>query len=197
MLHLGQSPLFLFFRVMLRNPTSVCAIAPSSRDLARAMTHDLTLKPNEGILELGPGTGALTKEIRRVIPDANSYLGIELEVRFIRLLKQQFPDLRFVHNTVARASEVHGQSGLGPTKAIISGLSVTALPKEVQEQFIENLDRLMTPGCIFRMFQYVHAYPLPPAVRFRQQMADLFSYYHRSPMVLKNLPPAFVLTWMR
>lgn len=197
MTNLSQHPLFLFFRVMLRNPAGVCAIAPSSQNLARAMTAGIELEPNEGVIELGPGTGALTNQIRRIIPETSAYLGIELEARFVRLLKQRFPDLRFVNDTVARAWELHEQTGQVPAKVIISGLSVCTLPEDVQDQFVENLDQLMIPGCIFRMFQYVHAYPLPTAVRFRQRMAELFSYYHRSEVVLKNLPPAFVLTWMR
>lgn len=190
-------PLLLFFRVMFRNPKGVSAIAPSSQKLARAMTCGLQLNPDEAILELGPGTGALTRQIRHIIPASNAYLGIELELRFVNLLQQRFPDLRFVQDTVANAEAVYARAGMVPVKAIISGLSVSTLPKEVQERLIENLDRLLKPGAVFRMFQYVHAYPLPSAVRFRRKMNTLFSEYQRSRVILKNLPPAFVLTWIR
>jgi phospholipid N-methyltransferase len=194
---LRRHPLLVFFRVMLRHPVSVCAVAPSSQELARAMTHGIHLRPKESLIELGPGTGALTAQIHRILPASDAYLGIELEARFVQLLKERFPDLRFVQDTVARAHRVHVQSGLEPVKAIISGLSIATLPEDVQEAFIHNIDRLMTPGCLFRMFQYVHAYPWPSSIRFRQRMSRLFNSYHRSRVVFKNIPPAFVLTWRR
>jgi len=54
---------------MLKNPLSVCALTPSSRMLARAMARGLEIKPNESVMELGPGTGALTDQIRHILPD--------------------------------------------------------------------------------------------------------------------------------
>lgn len=197
MSNLATHPLLLFFRVLLQNPRSVSALAPSSKKLARAMTHGLNLNPDDVIMELGPGTGALTSQIREILPHTNAYLGIELEKKFVRLLQSKFPDLHFVEDTVAHAHQVHEQSGKAPVKVIISGLAMSTLPGHVQEAFIDNLDRLIPPGSIFRMFQYVHAYHLPPAIRFRQRMAELFDEYHRSKVVLKNIPPAFVLTWTR
>ena len=195
--NLTEHPLFLFFRVLIRNPVGVSAVAPSSQDLARAMVNGLDLKPNEGLIEIGPGTGALTRQIREVIPEQEAYLGIELEEKFVSLLEQKYPDLQFVQNSMVKAHEIHEQSGQAPVKVIISGLSVSTLPRVVQDQFIENLDRILEPGSMFRMFQYIHAYPLPSSIRFRRRMAEHFSHYHRSRLVMKNLPPAYVVTWIR
>lgn len=192
-----QHPLVVFFQVMLRNPIGVSAVAPSSQRLAEAMAQDLDLQPNETLIELGPGTGALTSQIRRILPASDAYLGIELEGDFVRHLQGRFPDLKFVQNTVARAHQVHADSGLPPAKAIISGLAISTLPELVQIDLIENINRLMTPGSLFRMFQYVHAYPFPSSIRFRQRMGELFPTYQRSSIVFKNIPPAYVLTWQR
>ena len=194
---LTQHPLVLFFRVLFRNPRGVAALVPSSRKLAQARTAGLDLDHDDVILELGPGTGALTSHIRDILPHAGAYLGIELEQIFVRLLQSQFPDLHFVQDTVAHAHKVHSQSGKSSVKVIISGLSMSTLSEHVQDIFIDNLDRLSPSGSKFRMFQYVHAYHLPPAIRFRQRMAELFDEYHRSRVVFKNIHPAFVLTWTR
>ncbi len=197
MSRLDRHPLFLFLQVMLKHPTSVCALAPSSRVLARAMASGLEIEADESVMELGPGTGALTDQIRHILPHCGGYIGIELEPRFVLLLRERFPDLRFEQNSVTRAFEVHAASGVPPVKAIISGLSISTMPAPVIEEVIDNLHRLLRPGSVFRMFQYVHAYYLPSAVRFRQRMAPLFSQYHCDAVVLRNLPPAFVLTWVR
>lgn len=194
---ISQHPLVLFFRVMLKNPRSVSALAPSSRKLALAMTRGLDISENDVVMELGPGTGALTAQIKNILPCSKAYLGIELEQKFVLLLQSRFPDLQFVQDTVAHAYQVHQESGKPPVKVIISGLAMSTLPGHIQESFIDNLDRLVPPGSMFRMFQYVHAYHLPSAIRFRRRMAELFDEYHRSRVVMKNIPPAFVLTWTR
>ncbi len=194
---LFEHPLLLFFRVLIRNPLGVSAVAPSSQKLARAMASGLDLQPNEGLIEIGPGTGALTKQIREVIPDSKNYLGIELEGKFVALLEHDFPELQFVQNSMVKAHEIHQQSGQASVKVIISGLSVSMLPRKIQDQFVENLDLLLMPGSMFRMFQYIHAYPLPSSIRFRHRMAEHFSDYHRSKLVMNNLPPAYVVTWTR
>ena len=182
---------------MLKNPLSVCAVAPSSRKLALAMARGLEIKPNESVMELGPGTGALTDQIRHILPNDDGYIGIELELRFVHLLRDRFPNLRFEHDTVTRAFQVHEDSGVPPVKAVISGLSISTMPNPVIDEIVGNLDRLLSPGSVFRMFQYVHVYYLPSAVRFRQRMARLFSEYRCETLVMRNIPPALVLTWTR
>ena len=193
----SQHPFALFLRVMLKNPTSVAALAPSSSKLARAMARGLEVETNESVMELGPGTGALTDQIRHILSHDAGYIGIELEPRFVGLLCERFPNLRFEQDTVTRAFQVHAESGTPPVKAVISGLSISTMPIPVIDEVIGNLDRLLRPGSVFRMFQYIHAYYLPSAIRFRRRMAPLFSNYQCDAVVIRNLPPAFVLTWTR
>ncbi len=50
------------------------AVASSSEKLAMAMVKGLKLNPDELIIELGPGTGAFTQQISRIIPEGASYL---------------------------------------------------------------------------------------------------------------------------
>ncbi|MCY4544578.1 MAG: methyltransferase [Gemmatimonadetes bacterium] len=182
---------------MLKSPTSVCAVAPSSRTLARAMAKGLTIGDDESVVELGPGTGALTDQIRHILPHDGGYLGIEIEPRFVDLLRKRYPGLRFEQNTVAKAFQLHANTGTPPVRAVISGLSISTMPSPVIDEIIANLDRLMRPGTVFRMFQYLHAYYLPASIRFRRRMAPFFSCYRVESVVLKNLPPALVMTWTR
>jgi phospholipid N-methyltransferase len=68
-----------FLQAFIKNPLKVGAITPSSPELAREMLKGI--EPNEKniILELGVGTGAITKFIGEVVPDEKSYLGIEID----------------------------------------------------------------------------------------------------------------------
>jgi len=193
----NRNSLVLFLKVMLKQPTSVCALTPSSRYLARAMAKGLDIDVDETVIELGPGTGALTEEIQHIIGREGRYLGIELEPRFVSLLRERFPSLLFEQNTATQTQQVHAASGAPPVKVVVSGLSISTLPAKIVDEIIENLARVLQPGTIFRMFQYVHAYYFPSAVRFRRRMSEYFSDYHCGDLIIRNLPPAFVLTWTR
>ncbi|MEM8484338.1 MAG: hypothetical protein AAF564_02260 [Bacteroidota bacterium] len=186
---------FKFLRAFLRNPGSVGAIVPSAPELARAMVAGLDLQAGETLLELGPGTGAFTDKIRLMLPEGAAYLGIERELAFVELLQRRFPDMHFVNGSAEDASEIHQDSGLGEVRAIVSSLPFATLLADVRNNIIEDVEHLMTPQCVFRTFQYVHAFPLPSAVRFRRAMDDRFGPFHRSRAVLPNVPPAYVLTW--
>ena len=62
------------------------------------MLDGLALAPGEGVVELGPGTGAFTRGIEgllRSVPDAG-YLGIDRDVDFVAHLRQQYPQREFV-----------------------------------------------------------------------------------------------------
>lgn len=187
-----------FIRTFIKNPLAVGAILPSSPELARAMVKDIQLSIGESLMELGPGTGPLTREIQHLVHCPRSYIGIEREPAFVSMLDREFPDLTFVSGDAAFAHELHKKSNMHPIKAVISGLPFASLSNEVRNQIINSLDVLLPAGSIFRTFQYVHAYPLLPAVRFRKQMSSVMqSEPRRSEVVFKNIPPAYVLTWTR
>jgi len=149
------------------------------------------------VIEFGPGTGAVTAQIAHRLPNPECYLGIERDAHFVEHLRDRYPDLPFVHGSAEEAVKHHAEKGLGAVRAIICGLPFASLPGAVQDAVIDQVDELLTPGAEFRTFQYVHAYTLPSSIRFRKRMAVRFGQMSRSPVVLRNLPPAYVLTWRR
>ncbi len=78
---------WLFLTHFRKSPRTVGAIAPSSQQLARKMLDGLELEPGTRVVELGPGTGAITGEIDRRLPDSASCLadrhrsGLQLSCR--------------------------------------------------------------------------------------------------------------------
>lgn len=186
-----------FIRTFIRSPARTGAIAPSSERLARAMVAGLRFAPDETILEFGPGTGPFTAAISALVPDPRCYLGIEREPRFVQLLRGRYPDLRFAEGSAEHACRFVEEAGRSRVTTVICGLPFASLPPRVQDAIIAALDRLLGPGGEFRTFQYVHAYGLPTAIRFRRRMAALFGPHRREALVVRNLPPAFVLRWRR
>ena len=52
------------------------------------MIYGIKPAPDNVVMELGVGTGAITKYLQDVVPDDSSYLGIELDRELVRSLKQ-------------------------------------------------------------------------------------------------------------
>lgn len=186
-----------FIWAMVRSPATVGAVAPSSRYLAERMLDGIELQDGQNVLELGPGTGPITRAIEQRLTRPEAYLGIEREGAFVRLLESRFPQLRFVEGSAEHSHRHLREAGLEDVRAIISGLPFASLPMRVQSRLIVTLDRLLLPGVEFRTFQYVHAWMLPAAVQFRRRMTRRFGPPGVSRPVLRNLPPAVVLTWKR
>lgn len=186
-----------FLAAWWRSPRGIGAVAPSSPVLARAMVAGLSLDEEESVIEFGPGTGPFTREIRRILPCREAYLGIDCESRFVGMLRDRFHGMAFVEGSAAEAPGFRRDADLGPVRAIISGLPFASLPSGVQDDVIAAIDTLLEPGAEFRTFQYVHAYMLPRAIRYRRRMCEVFGLPQLSRPVWRNLPPAFVLRWTR
>ncbi len=184
-----------FLKAFLANPRSIGAIAPSSRYLARAMVAGLQPGPDEVMVELGPGTGAFTGAIRETLAAPSGYLGIEIEPAFVELLRDRFPNLEFCHGSAENVASILGATRRGRVHAILSGLPFASLAEPIQDRILTGLEQVMAPGTTFRTFQYVHAYPLAKARRFRAAMSNRFGRCRASGIILRNLPPALVLSW--
>lgn len=157
----------------------------------------LGLEPDEDniVLELGVGTGAITKFLEDVIPDRRSYFGIEVDAALVRSLNNKFPDLNIVCGNAADAYEIHRASGLGKVRYLVCCLPFVSLPKEVSDNVLVEIEKFMNEGCELRIFQYAHGYFLPQAIKLRELLKSRYGKSKRSPLVLNNVPPAFTLTW--
>jgi phosphatidylethanolamine/phosphatidyl-N-methylethanolamine N-methyltransferase len=184
-----------FLQAFLKNPTKVGSITPSSPELAQEMLKGVKPDADNVVLELGVGTGAITKFLQELVPDERSYLGIELDEALVRLVGKSYPDLNIVCGNAADMSEIYARSGLGKVSYIISCLPFVSLPAEVRDSVLDEVEKFMQKGCLFRTLQYAHGYYLPSAIKFRKLMQDRFGKERRSPLVVKNVPPGYLLSW--
>ena len=184
-----------FLQAFLKNPLNVGAIAPSSSELAAEMLAGISPDDHNIVLELGVGTGAITKFLRTAIPSRESYIGIELDSDLVETLNKNFPDMNITCGNAADAYQIHADSGLGKVRYLVCCLPFVSLPKEVSEAVLVEIQKFMDEGCELRIFQYAHGYFLPPAIKLREFLKNRYGKSRRSPLVLKNVPPAFTLTW--
>ena len=83
------------------------AIAPSSRFLARAMTAPLARRTGPiRVLEIGPGTGAVTDHLVRLLQPDDQFDLVELNPKFVEILQDRFGSQAHYQH-VAHCSKVH------------------------------------------------------------------------------------------
>ena len=186
-----------FIRGFAARPRQVGAIMPSSPRLAAAMVRGLKLSPAGCVIEFGPGTGPFTRAILNHQPAGGRYLGVELDAEFIAHLRQRFPTSDFAHASAADAFDLHAHRELPPTEAVLCGLPFASLPAAVQDGVVTAIDRLLAAGGTFRTFQYLHAFNLPNARKFRDRMDRVFGPGRCVAKVVRNVPPAAVMSWSR
>jgi len=181
----------------LRHPTTVGTVAPSSAFLAREMVAALEPGRPQVVVELGPGTGAFTEAILdRLRPD-DRLLAIELEPDFVRKLGERFPSLDCACASATQLAELARARKFAAIDHIVSGLPFASLPAATSRDVLDAIHRVLRPGGTFTTFQYVHAYSLPRAVNFRREVADRLGDLASRSLVVRNIPPAYVLRWRR
>lgn len=181
-----------FFHQFIRNWKTVGAVAPSSPALAERMMESAEVSKARHILELGPGTGALTAAIQDARPKDSSYLGIEINPTFASNLEARFPQMSFA---VACAQAFDFSTYLKdrePIDVIVSGLPWTAFPHSLQEAILGNVLPHLAPGGRFATFAYYGFHQLPSGQRFRQLLHQNLPGVDTSRIVWANVPPAFI-----
>ena len=150
-----------FFRAWLAAPLRTGAQVPSGRELAQMMAATVNPVLPGIIVELGPGTGAVTAALlaRGISPER--VVLIEVDPRFCRLLQTRYPAAHVVQGDAYDAPRLLRQLGVGPVGAVVSGLPLlTQKPARRQRLLLECL-RLGTPGVSFVQFTYCFRSPIP------------------------------------
>jgi len=181
-----------FLAQWVRRPAAVGAILPSGKSLANAMARQIDVSRPGLVLELGGGTGAITKACIEIGVDPKQIVVLEKAPSFCSLIGQRFPDVRVIRGDARNLKRLLKARDLGPFKAVLSGLPLLSIP-EVQRTSIlaQSFDVLAQDG-VFVQFTYG---PLSPVPRVLTRSLELVK--DRSAWVLKNVPPASVWRYSR
>lgn len=187
----------VFLGAFLCRPGRLGAISPSSEALSRAMLQGCDLAKTSTLVELGPGTGSLTSVILENIPQDCTFIPVELDPVCITQLARRFPQLKVHHESAAQLPCLLRKQGKSTADCILSGLPWASMPLNTQREIFDAVIQSLPPGGVFRTFAYIHASWFPSANRFRQLLEANFSSVRKSPIIWKNLPPAFVYECVR
>ncbi len=160
------------------------AIAPSGKALARRMASAVDPGSPYPVLELGPGTGVVTRAlIERGVPP-EKIIAVEYNPEFCGILEQRFPGVQVIHgdayDLAATLRGVHD----GRFSGVVSSLPLLLREPPVRRALIlDSLARLAPEGA-YTQFSYSPRPPVPPSPSEYRLEGTGF--------VLFNLPPARV-----
>ncbi len=179
-----------FYRLWLRRPLSLGAIAPSGDALASAMVDELPLAPLPvagPVVELGAGTGSITRAILRAGVAPGDLIVLEREPSLCRILETRYPGVDVVRADAEDLRAVLASRGAARAGAIISGLPLLSLDATARRRILEASFESLVDGGRYLQFTYGPKAPIPQRLR-----ADLGIEGKRLKWVLLNLPPAAV-----
>lgn len=187
-----------FAREFLRNWKETGAIMPSSRALAHRMIEAANVPHARRVLELGPGTGAITQVIHDCLPHSSQFLGLDLNSVFVNQLQQRFPGHEFVCSA-AQAFDFDSWLPDGEGfDSIVSGLPWAAFPRALQVDILKHVLPRLVPGGCFATFAYWGFHKLPRAQHFRELLEQQTGTRLRTTSIVwRNTPPAFVYVVQR
>jgi phosphatidylethanolamine/phosphatidyl-N-methylethanolamine N-methyltransferase len=112
----------IFFGLWLQRPLRIAAASPSSARLADTIAHFIDLTRPGPVLELGAGTGSLTRGLIRAGCPPSRIIALEREPRLAQLLRRDFPAMTVIEGDATRIGEYL------PARADILCAAVSSLP---------------------------------------------------------------------
>ena len=181
----------LFLSRLASAPRQIGAVAPSSRRLGRAMAAELPAD-HRICVELGGGTGSLTRALLSAGLAPENLIVIERDPRLAAHLRKRFRGVRVIRGEAQKLTELLRAEGIGPVDAVVSGLPLRSLPRRVANAIAAESFAALREGGVFIQFTY---WLLPPVSR--AAAAELSIKGVARGHVWRNLPPATVWRYSR
>ena len=188
---------FEFAMEALADFRTVGAVAPSSRYLTRAMVDPLPLRRAKVVVELGCGSGAVTRELLRQMPRKSTLLAFEINPKFFSYLRKRISDPRLVviNASAENVREEIQRRGFDHVDAIASSLALTLMSDALKHRILSESAEILRPGGVFTQYLYTHGIQWqggrPALFAGGRVLAEYFRFAERS-IVWRNIPPAFV-----
>jgi phosphatidylethanolamine/phosphatidyl-N-methylethanolamine N-methyltransferase len=178
-----------FLRSWIEKPLHMGAVMPSSKLLARTMAQYVDVDSKGPVVELGPGTGAITNALIEHGIDQKRLVLVEYNPSFCALLRDRYPQATVVQGDAYALRDSLGDVLDTPASAVVSGLPLVTKPMLMRLKLIRDAFVALAPGAPFVQFTYSVAPPIPKSLPGVSTEA--------SERIWMNLPPARVWVYRR
>jgi phospholipid N-methyltransferase len=178
-----------FLGGFVREPMTIGALWPSSTTLSRVVVDSCEFEPTDTVVELGPGVGSFTKLLLDRVDDQGELLAFEVNERNVAALRHDLPRCRAIHES---AEHMGRYLEARKARCVVSGLAWGNMGPRTQDRIMNAITSSLASNGQFVAFAYVHARYYPTTLRFRQLMFRSFTRVETTPIIWRNLPPAYV-----
>lgn len=178
-----------FLRSWIDKPLHMGAVMPSGKALARTMASFVDKDATGPVVELGPGTGAITAALLAHGIDQKRLVLVEFNPTFCVLLRERYPEATVVQGDAYSLRDTLWEVLKEPAAAVVSGLPLVTKPMLTRLKLIRDAFAAMSPGAPFVQFTYSVAPPIPKTLPGVSTEA--------SERIWMNLPPARVWVYRK
>jgi phosphatidylethanolamine/phosphatidyl-N-methylethanolamine N-methyltransferase len=181
----------LFLQEWLANPQRMGSVVPSSRKLAAAMAHWLPSDPESFVLELGPGTGAVTEALIERGLREEKLVAIEHNPKMARLLREKFPRAQIITGDAWQLDHLlrDRREPIENVGAVFSSLPLLNFPPEQAEALAQKIRAVLQPEGNWVQYSY--------HLGKKQARGSSSFQLHASKIVWLNFPPARVCVFQK
>ncbi|MES0214256.1 class I SAM-dependent methyltransferase [Mesorhizobium sp. C280B] len=178
-----------FFKGWQKDKKGVGALIPTSIYAARRMASVVNPRSGLPVLELGAGTGVITKAILARGIKPHLLVSIEYSRNFYNGLVRRFPNVDVRLGDAFALDEVLGERKIDQFDCVISAVPLLSFPMDRRVVLVEDLLTRIPPGRPVIQITYG---PLSPVIK----MPDRYEASHYD-FVVRNIPPAQLWTYRR
>ncbi len=181
----------VFLQEWFANPQRTGSLAPSSPQLAAAMAHWLPADPESYVLELGPGTGAVTEALIKRGLREDRLVAIERNPKMARLLREKFPRAQIIIGDAWHLDHLlrSRREPVESVGAVISSLPLLHFPLAQAEALAQKIRGVLKPDGNWAQYSYrIH--------RLRPRGSASFKL-RATKIVWLNFPPARVSVFQK
>ena len=178
-----------FFKGWIDKPRAVGSIVPTSSVTARKMAS--VVDPSSGlpVLELGPGTGVITKAILQAGIKPENLWSIEYSQDFVRHLRRDYPGVNIIQGDAFDLDATLGDKRDTVFDSVISGVPLLNFPVPQRIAYVEDLLDRLPPGRPIVQITYGPVSPVPPGRG--NYTVEHFDF------ILRNIPPSRLWIYRR
>jgi phosphatidylethanolamine/phosphatidyl-N-methylethanolamine N-methyltransferase len=178
-----------FFKGWIDKPKAVGSIVPTSSVTARKMAS--VIDPGSGlpVLEVGPGTGVITRAIlARGVKPENLYT-VEYSADFVRHLRRLYPKVNVIEGDAFNLAATLGDRRGMVFESIISGVPLLNFPVAQRIAYLEDLLNRLPDGRPVVQLTYGPLSPIPPG-----RGSYTVEHFH---FIVRNIPPTQLWIYRR
>ena len=178
-----------FFKGWIDKPKAVGSIVPTSSITARKMASIVNPKSGLPVLEVGPGTGVITRAILALGVKPENLYAVEYSTDFVRHLRRLYPGVNVIECDAFNLDATLGDKRDMLFDSVVSCVPLLNFPVAQRIAYVESLLDRIPAGRPIVQLTYGPMSPIPPG-------RGNYTVKHFD-FIIRNIPPTQLWIYRR